>query len=274
MRLEATFRASDTDTVATLWRAIFRAAAEAIALEYDDVEYAPTFEAFSRYPRAQVFADDDIHVRQDALDAEIGALLRAHGIDRAPSEPDFAESAYLSANPDVAARVRSGELASGYHHWLAEGRAAGRSLSSERLRLDGPLAPSAMRASIVASVPARLAIEQECTIYPRVTNDGDRILITDGTFPVYVCYRWFDPSGTALDEPSIHTRLDDPLMPGESVTLRAGIRAPRLAGEYTLALTILQSNVAWFDDVDPANGLRLRVRVEMAAVAEPALSKG
>ena len=42
---------------------------------------------------------------------------------------EFDEDAYLAANPDVAASVRSNGFSSGYHHWLLMGRREGRSLS-------------------------------------------------------------------------------------------------------------------------------------------------
>jgi len=40
--------------------------------------------------------------------------------------PDFDEPAYLRQNPDVAARVQEGALASGYEHYVRYGRAEGR----------------------------------------------------------------------------------------------------------------------------------------------------
>ncbi|WP_404425185.1 class I SAM-dependent methyltransferase [Nibricoccus sp. IMCC34717] len=42
------------------------------------------------------------------------------------TDPFFSEQAYLSANPDVAAAVSSGGLASGWRHYLAFGRNEGR----------------------------------------------------------------------------------------------------------------------------------------------------
>jgi glycosyltransferase involved in cell wall biosynthesis len=40
--------------------------------------------------------------------------------------PDFDEDAYLAANPDVAAAVAAGRLATGYQHYVLHGRAEGR----------------------------------------------------------------------------------------------------------------------------------------------------
>src|SRR5205807_8051275 len=39
---------------------------------------------------------------------------------------DFDEDAYLFLNPDIAAAVEQGLLPSGYSHWIATGRKAGR----------------------------------------------------------------------------------------------------------------------------------------------------
>jgi hypothetical protein len=47
----------------------------------------------------------------------------------------FNELAYLTANPDVDAAVRSASLESGFEHWLRHGRAEGRAIAPPALSI-------------------------------------------------------------------------------------------------------------------------------------------
>ena len=124
------------------------------------------------------------------------------------------------------------------------------------------LEPAAMRTTIVAelvtSIAPRTAVTASCT----VSNRGDIALATADPYPVYLSYRWFDEAG-ALAEigRSVHTALAAALEPGASAALTMRIEAPRFAGRYALRVALLQSNVAWFDDVDRANGVEAVVDV-------------
>ncbi len=46
-----------------------------------------------------------------------------HGVAQGPDSARFSEALYLALNPDVAALVADGRVASGHAHWLAQGRA-------------------------------------------------------------------------------------------------------------------------------------------------------
>jgi hypothetical protein len=46
--------------------------------------------------------------------------------------------------------------------------------------------------------------------------------------------------------------------------VRVPLLAPADPGAWELALTLVQEQVAWFDDLDPASAVRGRVRVEAA----------
>lgn len=54
------------------------------------------------------------------------AMDDALGVNETPTEATFDESAYLAANPDVAAAVARGDAASGRDHWRKHGAAEGR----------------------------------------------------------------------------------------------------------------------------------------------------
>ena len=92
--------------------------------------------------------------------------------------------------------------------------------------------------------------------------------VSGGKHPVFLCYRWFDAAGDLTEVGrSIHTPLPGALDPGASASLAMRIAAPRHDGRYGLHVSLLQSGIAWFDDVDPANGHVATVDVSTAPVA-------
>jgi GSCFA family/Polysaccharide biosynthesis enzyme WcbI len=133
------------------------------------------------------------------------------------------------------------------------------------------LAPASMRASLEADLPSAMTAGAVVNLRVTVTNGGDVTLITGGAFPVYLCYRWYDERGEPAEVgASIHTRLPAPLEPGVSARIAMPVAAPRYPGRYRLAVTLLQSQVAWFDDVDPRSGVASHVDVVAHEIAQPA----
>jgi len=120
-----------------------------------------------------------------------------------------------------------------------------------------PLPASSLRASLDAKIPASMTIDDVVILPCRVTNRGDAIFVSAPPNPIQFCYRWFDASGAPVGAGEwIHTPLPRALPPGESVDGAVRIAAPREPGMYTLAVTLLQEGVAWFDDHSPASGVR------------------
>jgi hypothetical protein len=121
---------------------------------------------------------------------------------------------------------------------------------------------ASMRARVEAELPRTLPAGVSVTLACTVTNCGDVALTSGGQYPVFVCYRWYDAAGELAEVGrSIHTALPAALGPGASVEVAMRLASPRNAGTYRLGVTLLQSEVAWFDDVDPANGLQTVVDV-------------
>ena len=71
-----------------------------------------------------------------------------------------------------------------------------------------------------------------------------------GRNAVNLSYHWLDRKRQMVVLDGLRTPLSHDLKPGESVTLRAAIRAPEKAGEYLLHVTLVQEAVAWFSDRD------------------------
>jgi hypothetical protein len=83
---------------------------------------------------------------------------------------------------------------------------------------------------------------------------------------VNLSYHWLDGKRQVVVFDGLRTPLLRDLNPGESVTLRAAIRAPEKAGEHVLHLTLVQERVAWFSDSD---GGHLSIPVSVTAGSVP-----
>ena len=120
-----------------------------------------------------------------------------------------------------------------------------------------PLPPASLRVSFDARIPAATIVDEVFSVRCRVTNEGDAIFVSAPPNPIQFCYRWFDVSGAPVGAGEwIHTPLPHALPPRETVEAAVRIAAPHTPGEYTLAVTLLQEEVAWFDDLSPASGVR------------------
>jgi hypothetical protein len=72
----------------------------------------------------------------------------------------------------------------------------------------------------------------------------------EGRHAVNLSYHWLDRKRQMVVFDGLRTPLPRDLGPGESITLRATIRAPEKAGGYLLHVTMVQEAVAWFSDSD------------------------
>ena len=100
-------------------------------------------------------------------------------------------------------------------------------------------------------------------------------------YAVNLSYHWLDKKGDTVVFDGLRTPLPRDLKPGESVDLRATIQAPEKPGRYTLELTMVQEQSAWFPEKDGAKlvlpvtvieGAESTVAAEGAAVVDTAAS--
>lgn len=120
-----------------------------------------------------------------------------------------------------------------------------------------PLPPDSLRAAFEGKIPLATAVDEIIVLSCRVTNRGDAIFVSAPPNPIQFCYRWFDAAGAAVGAGEwIHTNLPHALPPGESIEAPVRIATPHAPGVYTLAVTLLQEGIAWFDDLSPASGIR------------------
>jgi hypothetical protein len=121
-----------------------------------------------------------------------------------------------------------------------------------------PLPASACRVRLEATVPETLAAgtihEFECL----VANWGDAILVSAPPNPVHISYRWSEHGEVIEGDRSI---LPEALPPGVERTCPFSLRTPETPGDYRLVVTLVQEQVAWFDELDPQNAWSGQVQI-------------
>lgn len=116
-----------------------------------------------------------------------------------------------------------------------------------------PLPPAACRIAIsVPSLPTFTAGYQSL-VSCSVENRGPVTLSSRMPHPVRLAARWFDGEGRFIAQ-GPRTPLLPSLRSGSDRTIAVRIDPPFEAGEYELRISAVQELVAWFDDLDAANG--------------------
>jgi len=92
-------------------------------------------------------------------------------------------------------------------------------------------------------------------------------------YAVNFSYHWLDRNGATVVFDGLRTPLPRNLKPGESVALNAAIAAPEKPGRYTLELTLVQEQSAWFPEKNDGAKLALPVNVSEAPPMQTASAK-
>jgi hypothetical protein len=196
-------------------------------------------------------------------------------------------------------RTNAGRVAEGAQHALFD--AAG--VEPARLWATGDALPAeACRVRLEADPPPDLRPGELRELACTVENRGSAILVSAPPHPVHVSYRWFPletaggasgagqavalpgagevappgagavafPGPAAGARDGLRTRLPAALPPHGRCRVRVLLLAPEEPGAWELRLTAVQEQVAWFDDLDPASGLRRRVDVAGGSGRAPA----
>jgi hypothetical protein len=126
------------------------------------------------------------------------------------------------------------------------------------------------KVTLWAALPATMRAGAELPVDYRLTNRSRTELVSSFPYTTQVGYRWFDPDGRAVTpNGGVSFRpVDRALAAGETTDGVLRVAAPHASGRYTLRLSVVQENVAWFDDLDPANGSAALVRVSDPEASE------
>jgi Domain of unknown function (DUF4915) len=111
---------------------------------------------------------------------------------------------------------------------------------------------------IRGDLPDRMRLNESCAIDVEIENTGTVELVSRPPQPVFVATRWIDGRGDHVDGDRVP--LPIPLAPGDRAHARVPIQAPA-AGRHQLALSLVLEGQFWFDELDPANGMRGEVIV-------------
>jgi acetolactate synthase-1/2/3 large subunit len=108
---------------------------------------------------------------------------------------------------------------------------------------------------------AGLAVEVE------VTNCGPVTLLTAPPHPIHLGYRWLGLDALTADPEvdCLRFPLPQALAPGGRLKWKVSLPTPSASGSYSLAFSLVQEWVAWFDELNNVNGCRLRVDVQETA---------
>lgn len=79
-----------------------------------------------------------------------------------------------------------------------------------------------------------------------ITNSSPRLWESTTTQPFLLSYHLYEADGTLVTYDGARTLLDDPVAPGEAVTIDAHLFAPDTPGDYLVAWDMLQEQVSWF----------------------------
>jgi acetolactate synthase-1/2/3 large subunit len=125
-----------------------------------------------------------------------------------------------------------------------------------------PLPAEACRVHISAAVPTVMEVDAEHVLSCVVENAGNALLATAPPHPVHLSYKWLDAQGLWLREPEgLRLRLPHSLIPRRPAKCRLKVWAPAKPGRYRLRITLVQEEIAWFDELHPENGCEYPVEV-------------
>jgi glycosyltransferase involved in cell wall biosynthesis len=79
-------------------------------------------------------------------------------------------------------------------------------------------------------------------------NTGSQAWLNDLPHPVNLSYHWLDASGQMVDSDGVRAALAAPVVPGQTVELELSVEPPPSAGEYILALDLVEEMVGWFSN--------------------------
>ena len=96
-------------------------------------------------------------------------------------------------------------------------------------------------------IPATLPPGETRSWNVRLVNKGAGVLSPEGSQPVFLCYRWRDPTGTITQSEEVRTTLPVEMEPGRGVTIPLWVATPGRPGQYTLEVLLGQDGPIWHE---------------------------
>jgi hypothetical protein len=183
--------------------------------------------------------------------------------ERGETMPYRANSAFVFARTDV--------MFHGVHALTAEQLDGSRRRSIQmQFWVHNERPRASCKVTLHASVPDAMRPGTEYAVPFELTNRAAPQLDAAHPFPANLGYRWLDGDGCEAEPANaVRTPLPRPLRDGETSDGAMRVVSPGASGRYVLRLSVIQEGVAWFDDIDPDNGVAKRVYVDDHTKCEP-----
>jgi hypothetical protein len=118
-------------------------------------------------------------------------------------------------------------------------------------QLLAPISSEARRLFRIRTIDAPPEVHPSMVFHvvTEITNKSNCVIASLPPYPIHISYRWLDQStGSVLIYDGERTKMGSALAPNEKRDFAVSVRAPDRSGRYVLRITIVQENVAWFDD--------------------------
>jgi len=140
----------------------------------------------------------------------------------------------------------------------------------EGSRTPGPLPDKGFKAQItLTDPPVKFRAGQKETILVKIKNASDVIWWqrggetnnrSDNQFYIAVGNHWLDKDGKTVADLEGHGGIPKDLKPGEEIEAPLLITAPKIPGDYTLEVDLVQEGVAWFHEKgSPTANIKVKV---------------
>jgi len=144
----------------------------------------------------------------------------------------------------------------------SKGAQPSQSASTQVTRTEPSGALKSYQQTISSAVKAlTLKPGETVTVNVTVTNPGPETWQNGGTNPVDLSYHWLR-NDEVLPSDGDRAYLERPLEPGQSVTLKLPVVAPRTSGQLTLGISMVQEGLTWFALGPGGSWYRIPVRVQ------------
>ncbi len=127
-------------------------------------------------------------------------------------------------------------------------------------RLNPPLDDFSARIAVACELPA-VQTGTELLVDVELENTGAETWRANGKRPVCLSYHWHDMKGHVIEFDGVRTRLPRDIAPGERVQVVGLLRSPQAAGALRLTWTLVQEEIAWFDQSNPDARCQRDVRI-------------
>jgi len=110
-----------------------------------------------------------------------------------------------------------------------------------------PLTEFAANIQIISKIE-KLHTSEVIAAEVKITNTSTQSWRAKGQLPVHFSYHWRDLNGNLLEYNGLRTALSRDILPNESIRMMVNIKTVSKVGNAILQLTLVQENVAWFED--------------------------